>query len=605
MFCEVAVKYSKGDVSFLSLLDGKASEPNAAPKTEINLAMFFSNPIPVIKTLKQDVFRSAEKQGVRFLWSSLSTKQIYWLIAAYFIQTLTLQSIVYSVTAGIFTGASMAMVILTIQIAAEVEISEVRRDYLTLFQYFSEPGVKIENTPKKDYLRYAGFFVALVIALVTFGFSQNSVLDEILVIVSLVVILIIVLQFDLYESYLMYFLLFAKFLSWMVVFIDKVCTIFHYQNFMPKFLIYSFPLPYHLSFDIYLVSMIQVPIHIYLIFTQLRKGRDFSHLGPHILFLCWSVLLRNFVSMSDPWILLKITALIFIFYPPFFPLLLLYFFYFYGFTYPFFYAVMFAIGLGIIVIIVAFTYKYVITISLSNMIVLVVVMAVPVMMFFSAWYTSTVQPSFVPPVSSEEYNKYCGPAQWKESKNTIKTQINCLHLENRMFTSQGYVESVGISAIENRMADRINFLPTIIQEAITCFTGEIKPMCDDETTSTCVPSICHFQNKLRYRFEVKLKIPLGKFEVEATLLVKHQHRKFVQDHLESGTSLEFNATFVKGMGSSHLTLHASSLKAGINTSKLMEEESEREMMQNILYNSVSSIKNTIVVLLEIIFGYIP
>lgn len=227
-------------------------------------------------------------------------------------------------------------------------------------------------------------------------------------------------------------------------------------------------------------------------------------------------------------------------------------------------------------------------------------MLLGLVLFLSAWYGSVFQVmSPLSKVSMEEYREYCGSQNWIDG-NMVQTQINCVHLQGRVLSGQGEVETVSISETVDTRANSLKLFPYFLQRAITCHLGRYVPMCGDHTDmSTCVYNGCHFQHVLTYTFKVKLNIE----SMKATLLVSNHHKDFVLN-LRSGMTLHFNATFVEGMGSDELILRAVFLDAaGLDDTQSLQEEREEEIRMGMLSTLVQSVKNSIVVVLEIFFGY--
>lgn len=573
-----------------------------------------------MRLLKEDMLRTVEKRGVRWLWSNFTSKQFYWLLVAYALPMMTVQAIVSSLSTALFTGAMLAMCVITVQIAIDSEKLHARKNYLTLFQYFTEPGVQIGmNVPKKDALHYGNFFTAMMVALVSLSFSNQSIIRyEILAVISVVVSLVILLQFDVFESPLMAYILLAKAPAWLVMTLEKGLLLI--SKSPPQILqqpLLSIPLFFGMTFDINLVTIIQVPVHVYVHYSQLRRlnwETFLSQVGPEILFLCWIVLCRNFVSKSDPLTLLAMSLIVILIPLSSFLLILspAFFLYQCRLTSPFFYSVVFVLFAVVLILVVALTFRYLegfwMKLSLEYLFLIIVAVAVVLAMFFSAWYVSFYEPPPLKPVTLKEYSEYCGPGNWQEDQNMVQTQINCIHLQNRVFDSQGRVKSVSISKMTDRMAKSLSFLPLFMRKALTCYMGEWKPMCGNrDDMSTCVSSGCHFHHSLAYTFEVELDIPLEAEEsVGATVYISGHHERLVR-MLRKDMLVHFNATFLEGMGSDHLTLQA--LEMSVTWTRMstrqLEEEREKEMLENMFSNLISCLKNTASILLEMIFGYTP
>ena len=574
------------------------------------------HPVETVKLVKKAILTSVEKRGVRWIWSTFSTKHFYWFLVVYFLPMMTLQVIVSSVSTALFNGAILGMILITIQIAISSERFQSGQEYLSLFQYFNNSDSPIQiPLPKLDVIHYITFSFALVVAMMSLGFSNHSfVYSELLVVVSLVLSITVLLQFDLVESRLVWVSIAAKLPGWMTVVLEKFYLLFSLPP--PQVLhyardpIFTLPLLGELRFEVNMVTVVQLVAHSLLFLSQVRKvdwKMFFSSLGPHYLFVCWFVLCREFVCASSPLHLLVISTLVFLFplYTLAFLLSPFYFLYSYGLSLPFYYsvfsiAIVFAFTM-IIILIFTFRKSWILNLSLDYVVLAFLALCIGVSFFMCGWYVSVYQVTEpLPTVSFEEYNRYCGPGNW-ESGNEVQTQINCMHLQGRAFRAQAKVKSVSIVKARSRIGESIQSLPVFIQNALTCHLGESTPMCGNRLgMSTCVENGCHFQHTLTYTFEVKMTMGA----IKASLLVSDSHKEFVLQ-LKSGTALEFDATFVEGMGSDQVTLQALHMNAdGLEDTQDVEEEREEELRKSLLSTLLRSIKNGIVVILQIFLGYV-
>lgn len=533
---------------------------------------------------------------------------------------MTAQVIVSCISTALFNGAVIFMLLVTIQIGINSEKFHSTRDFLYLFQYFNKSTAQIQmRMPKTDVLHYATFTIGLLVAMVTQGFSSHSfVYYEMLAIISGAVSVFILLQFDLYESHLLWYCISAKGLSWLVVVIQQVYLLF--KSSPPWFLmvlerpVFTLPFYEELRFEINPITVIQVVVHLGILATQFRDfdwETFFSRLGPLFLFLSWFVLCRNFVSSSSPMHLAVISsaAILFPFYTVSFLVSPLFFLYWFGLTAPFYYSVASIVIMGIFSALVALSLHYKkswwMGLSLDYVWLILFGVCLTSALFVSGWYASAFQlPHPLPPVTVQEYGEYCSPKNW-ESGNRIQTQINCMHLQGRILSSQAEVERIGISQVANSMGDSIRFLPLFLREALTCLLGESRPMCGDRAEmSTCVYNGCHFQHTLTFTFEIDMKMPVDNdASVKTTLLVSDSYKDFVLK-LQAGTPLRFNASFQQGMGSDHLTLRALSLRGpGLEDTRDLEKEREEEMKKSLWSIFIQSVMNSIRVILEIFLGF--
>jgi hypothetical protein len=568
--------------------------------------------------IKQEILKLVEKRGSRWLWSFFSTKHFYWFLVVYFVPMMTIQVIVSSVSTALFNATILFLLIVTLQTAIHLEVVQSRMEYLSLFQYFNkaETGIKIPHISKSDTAHYVTFVGGVVMGVVFLGLSNHSfVYYELLAFISMVISGMVVLQFDLYDSLLLWFCILAKSPSWLVLGVEKLWSLFGYS---PPQLLNSVREPFwtislfeELGFDVNLVTVLQVSLHALLLVTLFVKSKGtFSNLGPHILFLGWFVLCRNFIVNSSAMHLAIVSATVILlpFYTLAFFLSPIYFLYYYGVSLPFYYSIAAIVVISVFACLVVITFKYTqewwMNLSIEYVLLCCLVFSVLVMGFLSAWYASIYRvPQPLPTVSLEEYEKQCGPGNWIDG-NSVQVQINCMHLKGRVFRSRADVESVRISKTQNGMADSLQFLPHFLERALTCYLGEWEPMCGDSgDTPTCIHTGCHFQHSLLHTFEIKLRIPVGDDTIGATLLVSHRYQDFVLK-LRSGTSLQFDAVFMEGMGSDRITLQAQLLSAlGLTSTRNLDEEKEMEVKKSIWLVFLQSVKNSITVVLEIIFGY--
>ena len=566
--------------------------------------------------MKRGVLKIVEKQGSKWVWSFFSTKHLYWFLAVYFVPMMTAQVIVSSVSTALFNATMLFLLTITIQTAIDLEKLQSRISYLSLFQYFNKAGTQIPMpTPKKsDMAPYITFIGGLVVGVVFLGFSHHSfVYYELLGIISMVMAFLVMLQFDLYESPLFWVYVLAKAPSWVMVGLDMTCALIPFLSSSPLTFLRNPLLTLSLfegfDFDVNIITLLQCASHLCLLVYTIKYVKfTYSSLGHHFLFFGWFVLCRHFISSSSPFhlVLILTSPLAFPFYSIGFLISPLYFLYFYGFAPPFFYSIA---SIGIVVVLAVFVMASVkikriwwMNISIEYIILLFMGFCVFLMMFLSAWYTSLYQVAQpLPTVSVGEYRQYCGPENWVDG-NMVQAQINCMHLKNRLFRSDADVKSVGIAKAQDTMATSISFLPKFLERALACHLGKFEAMCGDRTDdSTCINTGCHFQHSLTYTFKIELEIPIE--EVKTTLLVSHHHMEFVSK-LKSGTSLQFDATFVDGMGSDHLTLQAVSLSAfGLADTQNLDRERNEDMKKSLMSVFFRSVKNSFIVLLEIFFGY--
>ena len=78
--------------------------------------------------------------------------------------------------------------------------------------------------------------------------------------------------------------------------------------------------------------------------------------------------------------------------------------------------------------------------------------------------------------------------------------------------------------------------------------------------------------------------------------------------MTAGMTIQFNATFISGMGSDELQLEAVSLLLPNNsggTWEMSDEEEWSEAVEGVLWRALRSLKNALFFLLEVLVGYTP
>ena len=191
----------------------------------------------------------------------------------------------------------------------------------------------------------------------------------------------------------------------------------------------------------------------------------------------------------------------------------------------------------------------------------------------------------------------------------VQTQLNCLHLEGRLLHAHGTVRSVKLLQVINDKETNLKALPSSIQTTLLCLFGQTEPMCGNrDNMTTCVKAGCHFHFSDKFRFKITLDMSndLNVVTIPVSLIASNKFKPLVLK-IRSGTKLFFNATFMDGMGSDKLTLQASSLAVEDENETLgqpAEEDDEEEAEKmHILTRLVSSLKDVLCFILEILIGY--
>ena len=125
-------------------------------------------PRQTVVYVKNVLLKTIERRGLRWIWSYIPTKQFSWLIAIYFIPMLTLNFIISTIFSAVFAGALIAMIIATLQVAANSMGAFMQQEFVTIFQYFStdtrnkiDPTISRSKLINRSMIPYLTFFVAL------------------------------------------------------------------------------------------------------------------------------------------------------------------------------------------------------------------------------------------------------------------------------------------------------------------------------------------------------------------------------------------------------------------------------------------------------------
>lgn len=577
-----------------------------------------------MKKLYQSTLQWIERQGVKWLWSSFSTKQLYWLVAAYILPMLTVSVMVSSISTALFAGAVIAMVLTTIEIAVDNEKIQFQTEYVSLLQYFNNSSEAIRPRVANSMLvKYANFIVALVVALISLEFSYiHPVFYSLLFIASAVAVIFVTLQYDLHEHPVFFYFCVAKLPE--LIFATTL-KIYQYIPFLQyvEFLYTSFyvlPLSDEFSVHLDLVTLLRVSVHLYSLIVCLRKygwSDVKGAAGPLVMLGCWYAVLHYFLAQSSPkYILFIVIGSIALSVIPYIMALFFLvspvgFFYVYRFTPPFYYSCGFIMGAFVIFTIVAFSWKkfpyFWLNLTLDYTFLMTIVIAVPVTVYLSSWYISIYAVAPLPHISMDDYSQYCSPRLYEYEANAALTQINCLHMQDRVLSGEGTVTSVRISQMEDKKSASLRFLPTSLQKALTCVLGERQPMCGKlHSASTCVFNGCHFQSSLQYSFEVKMNLRLASPDdlISAKLSVPDRYRELMS--LGRGSVIKFNASIVEGMGTDSLVLQTlqvsttDGIKDFDKTDTVIDDN--KETVENFVTTFLKALRSILIIVIGMLFG---
>ena len=563
-------------------------------------------------------------------------KQFYLLLLAYVLPMISAHFILTSIATALFMAAFIATCVATLQImlASEKVFSFI--EYSSIFQYFSEGDRKLDTRKpelllvKRSVAPFLTFSASYCITLLTFHLSHHNIIpNELVCIISAFFTLSVFLQFECYKSPLFLASTSTRLLAWIYVFLIAVQEIIP----IPEFLLYfgsasvSVPILSGFSISVNLPTLIQFPVQCLLIvyfLVQNKWHNVYSGLGPYLLFISWWVITRHFFVLSSPIYLFLCTfgLIILLGISPFLPVLFLvspvYVLYYYGFSTMFFvYIGIIMCFLLLLLVLGKFSKKLMeakwLNISFDYLVLLQVLTTIPIVLFGSSLVTRYYSPSDVPVVSVAQYSQYCGPQNWGGGGgNMIQTQLNCLHLRDRVLMASGIVEEVKIQEISNDHELSLYSLSNTIRAALTCMLGRLEPMCGHRSDmETCKGAFtgCHFHHSNKYTFAINMNMNLQpppqtvdhhpQKVVSVVLLASSTFTTIVQE-LKVGDNLKFNATFDSGMGSDRVVLRLIDLE-GVYMGK--DEEIVEDSMQ-ILANQVErSLTHTLNILFDVILGY--
>ena len=567
---------------------------------------------------------------MKWIWSSFPTKQFYLLLLAYFLPMISAHFILSSLATAVFVAALIAMCVGTLQImlAAEKVFSFI--EYSSIFQYFSEGEKKIDMRKpearliRRSVLPCVTFGASFCTTLLTFYLSHQSIIpNEAVCIVSAFFTLVVFFQFECYKSPLFLLSSSSRLLSWLYVFLMVVSEILP----IPEFLFYigsaaiSIPVFPGLSLRINTLTLVQFPMQCMLIihFIIHNKWCNFySGLGPYLLFTSWWVMTRHFFILSSPFYLFLGTfgIVIVLGLSPFMPILFLaspmYVLFYHGLSRQFF------MSLGLVVCSILFLLllgkfsrrllesKW-LNVSFDSLILLQILVSIPVILVGASWVTQYYSPTNVPVVSLAQYNEYCSPGMNWVGNNMVQTQLNCMHLRDRMLMASGRVKEVKIREVSNTQEQSLQNLPSVIRAALTCLLGRLDPMCGHRSDmDTCRREFtgCHFYHNHEYTFAVYVDLNLNDdtynlWEVSVVLLASNSFTEVVRN-LRAGDNLQFNATFVSGMGSDQLVLQLAALE-GVKVGR--GEESMKDSIQLLVHRVSQSLASTVNILLDVLLGF--
>lgn len=577
-----------------------------------------------------------ERRGIKWIWSSFPTKPICLLMLAYFLPMISPGFILTSIATFAFVAGFIAMCVATLQIVLAAEKISSFTEYSVVFQYFSRGERRIDTRKPevvllgRSMVPCVTFTAAFCATLIAFHISHMTVIPhEVICIVSAFCALCVFLQFQCYKSSLFLACSSTRLLSWFHAFL----TVFQQVLPVPNFLLsigsasIAIPLPGLSMFRINIFTLVQFPVQCIFIvyFLSQNSWRNvYTGLGPYLLFTSWWVMTRHFFLLSSPYYLFLGTfgVVILLAISPFLLLLLLVaspvvVLYLFGVSRVFFVCVVLIICFIVVLLFLAkFSRKLMearwLDISFDTIVLLQLLFSIPAVLLGASWVVRYYTPSDVPVVTVDQYRDYCGPQHWAAGggENMVQTQLNCLHLRDRVLTGSGLIEGVRVEDISNDRETGLKPFPGIVRTALTCLLGSREPFCDQEhDTETCKRQFtsCHFQHTNKYTFAIDMQLNLFRSPEEGTAVIPTKllaSNAFVEPvkMLRSGQRIKFNSTFVSGMGTDRLVLQLIDLE-GFASSRAEEIEYMEDSVQILAYRVILSIANTLSVLSDVLLGY--
>ena len=590
-------------------------------------------PVQTAHYVKWSILKIIERRGVKWIWSSFPTKQFYLLLLAYVLPMISGYFILSTIATLLLAGSLLAMSVSTLQIIVQAEKIFSFMEYSSVFQYFSPSERKIDTKKPEELLikrsafPYLTFALSFCLALIMLNLSYQRIIPfEFICLISLLFTVGIFIQFQCYKSTIFILTASSRLLGWFYVFLVVFSTVLPIPHFLFHIgsSIVSIPVFLGFALKLNLMTLVQFPLQFALIayFLYQNKWHNFySGLGPYLLFVSWWVLCRHFFSLSSPLYLFLATfgVLMLLVVIPFLPILFLgspiFFFFFYGLSRQFLISLCLVVVFALLLLFVGKYFGQLmetkwLNIPIDYLLLIQILVSIPVIIVGASWFASLYKPENLPVVTLTQYSEYCGPHNWVAG-NMAQTQIDCLHLENRVLMASGTIERIKMHEIVNDMELSLKSLPTSIRVALTCLFGQSDAMCghrSDMETCQSAYTGCHFQHSNKYTFLVAMTLLLPPPEVSESkqqstnlsvnLLASNEFAQVVMD-LEVGMNLEFNATFVSGMGSDHVTLRLTEFR-GIESEENVQRSSDVFLF---LDQFIISVTNSVAILFDVLLGY--
>lgn len=581
----------------------------------------------------QLVLKTIEKHGVRWLWSFVSMRQLYFLALVYLLPMINASFVLSALATLVFFGSFVAMVISTLQVIARSERVSRFKEYSMIFKYFSDHPLTI-NTHKVEvkFMRnlatpYLTLGAALLVCMLTMGLAfQQLVVYELLATVAGLVAGTVAVHFRCWDSPIIMVALLSRLVSWADVFLHLLNDVIPLPEvtFLLGRQMISIPVFPGLSMGISLTTLIQIPVHFAVIAHLLVRHtwyNLFAGVGPYFLCISWWLFCKYLVSQSS----LTFLACVVFGFPclvvmsPLLPLLIalspIFLFIYYGFTVKLLVTLLFLLFIGCAALAIAFYYRRLkearwFNIPFEYLILVNVLVCAVGLVVGSSYFDNQHSALSLSRVSLEQYSQLCGPEHWEDSGNMLHSQLSCLHLRGRVLQGEALVQSVRISQILNSKTAVVDRFPSSIKTAFVCLLGTSDPVCGRNAKApTCISQGCHLDasNKYRVNISVELLAENERLAVAADMSISFSHERLQESvlmQLRKRDRIRFNATFEAGMGSDHLALKLKSVFVnGTIHSFAYGDEDLEDAKQFALSGLLLSIQRSLLLIFEILLGY--
>lgn len=178
----------------------------------------------------------------------------------------------------------------------------------------------------------------------------------------------------------------------------------------------------------------------------------------------------------------------------------------------------------------------------------------------------------VQPLSWELYQKFCHQPSWEDS-NIASVQKHCLKLADVRISWDGYVNSVKIQSVDNKIKRIVDKLPTTLAYYLSCLYGEqLTDDCHDIPDSDCTTlqdiigatKKCSLDSYNLYTFEASVRMKSGLWgkSAEVALILDDYFKNFTfslrtNDHVWFKgrlSNMEYCADGLLGGAKPHVTV---------------------------------------------------